>query len=317
MPKLLRFLLLAAFPLSAYSNSFTPSRAFPEPQDLSFCDLAKDPAAHNHELVRLTAFVTHGFEDFALTDPSCPAPPQHFSVWVIYGGKTQSNTVYCCPGEAGKETRSESLTVEGIQIPLLSDSTFQGFVNLLKKEPDTIVRLTVVGTFFSGEKETFNGSTLWRGYGHLGCCSLFALQRIEAFEPHTRSDLDYTAEAGYYEKEGCKFTSLQNLLDVSIAYPDDATRQAIADQRMADSGVRAWAFDNPQRVAIESLKPFYQNQVPVLRTIKRTSVRQVFRWKNGRKSVVAVVTRPYWLSFYAKSNSVAWVSTTIKEAECE
>ena len=33
--------------------------------------------------------------------------------------------------------------------------------------------------------------------------------------------------------------------------------------------------------------------------------------------MVVVVTRPYWLSFYAASDSVAWVSTMIKEAECK
>jgi hypothetical protein len=27
----------------------------------------------------------------------------------MYGGKAESNTAYCCPGEAGRETRSASL----------------------------------------------------------------------------------------------------------------------------------------------------------------------------------------------------------------
>jgi hypothetical protein len=195
MVKLLSTLLLAAYSVSAQSLQPSPSDAAQEPRNVSPCELAKDPAAHDHELVRLTAFVTHGFEDFILTDPNCLGLSEHFSVWVTYGGKTQSNTVYCCPGEGGQEMRSEGLSVEGIQIPLLTDTTFQGFTKLLSKEHDSTVRVTLAGRFFSGEEQTFNGSTSWRGFGHLGCCSLFVIQRVEAFEAHTRRELDYTAEA--------------------------------------------------------------------------------------------------------------------------
>lgn len=206
--------------------------------------------------------------------------------------------------------------MEGVQIPLVNDLTFRQFTGLLKKEGDTTVWVTALGRFFSGEKRTINGSTTWGGAGHLGCCSLIVIERVESFEAHTRSDLDYTAEAGWYEKEGCKFDTLRDQTHVSIAYPDGTTQEAIEQQRKADHGEAAWAFRDPQRVAMESLKPLYPGQVPVLRSVKRTSSRQVFRWKNGKNQVVVVVTRPYWLSHYAASGTVAWVTTTIKEAGC-
>jgi hypothetical protein len=130
--------------------------------------------------------------------------------------------------------------------------------------------------------------------------------------------LDYTSEAGWYEKEGCKDGSVHYQRHVSIPYPDGEVEQAIAEQKKADSGEAAWAFTNPQRVAVESLKPFYAGQAPVLRSVKKSPTRQVFRWKNGKnQAVVVVVTRPYWLSFYAASGHVVWVSTTIKEAGCD
>jgi hypothetical protein len=315
MKRLLLFaLLIAALPLFAQAGK-TSSDAVPEPRKVTYCDLARDPAAYNHDLVRLTAFVTHGFEDFQIADPNCVAPAQPFSVWVMYGGKAESNTIYCCPGEASTKTRSESLTVEGIQIPLIEDLIFQQFTNLLEKEQDTTVRVTVVGRFFSGVRQTVNGPTYWGGFGHLGCCSLFVIQRVERFEPHTRSDVDYTSEAGSHEKEGCKISSLQYQRHVSISHSDETAAQAISEQKMADGG-QTWAFSDPERVAVESLKPFYPGQVPVLRSVKKSPVRQVFQWKNGKNRVVVVVTRPYWLSFYTASGSVAWVSTTIKEAGC-
>lgn len=186
--------LVGALPLFTQSTQ-TSSDALAEPRKVTYCELARDPVTYNRELVRLTAFVTHGFEDFTLAQPDCANPPQHFSVWIMYGGKAETNTAYCCPGESGAETRSQPLMVEGVQIPLISDVVFQQFTDLLKTEPNTTVRVTLVGRFFSGEKQAFNNSTYWRGFGHLGCCSLFVIQRVEWFAPHTRSDLDYTSEA--------------------------------------------------------------------------------------------------------------------------
>jgi hypothetical protein len=307
-------LVIGALPLFAQTEKL-PADSVPEPREVTFCELSKNPAAYNHALVRLTAFITRGFEDFHLAEPTCPT--QGFTVWVMYGDKAQSGAIYCCPGEGGEKTRPDSLTVEGVQLPLVSDSKFQQFTDLLTKEGDTTVRVTAVGRFFSGEKQTSNGSTRWGRFGHMGCCSLFVIQRVESFEPHTRNDLDYTSEAGWYEKESCKSNSLRYQMEVSIPYPDGNAEHAIAEQRNADRGEASWAFSDPQRVAVESLKLFYPGQVPLLRNVKTTPARQVFRWKNGRNEVVVVVTRPYWLSFYAASGAVAWVSTNIKEAACK
>lgn len=100
MMKLLCTLLVGACPLFAQAGNPAPD-SVPQPRQVTYCELSKDPAAYNHALVRLTAFVTHGFEDFHLADPTCPT--QGFSVWVMYGGKTQSDTAYCCPGEGAGE----------------------------------------------------------------------------------------------------------------------------------------------------------------------------------------------------------------------
>jgi len=307
-------LAFAAFPLFAQTAKSLANDA-DTLQDATYCELSRDPAAYNHKLVRLTALVTYGFEDFYITDPDCHT--QGFSIWVMYGGIVQSGTMYCCPGEAASKRRPQPLTIEGIQIPLVEDATFKEFTGLLKREADTTVRLTAVGRFFSGEKQTINGQTRWGGAGHMGCCSLFVIQRAVSFESHTRSDVDYTSEAGWYEKEGCDYRSLKYLRHISIAYPDADLQKAIAEQHKADSMGGDWELDEPQRVAGDSLKTYYPNQIPVLRTVKKTPARYVFRWRNGKKQVIVVVTRPYWLSFYAKSSSFVWVSTTIKEASCD
>jgi len=292
---------------------FAKADALPQPPTVTYCEISKDPAAYNHKFIRLNGFVTHGFEEYGISEPDCPT--QGFSVWLMYGGKAESDTVYCCPGEGGKSARPKVLSVEGIELPLVDDDVFKRYGELLRKEPDTTVRATLVGTFFSGNKESRDELTYWSGYGHLGCCSLFVIQSIEFFEPHSRTDLDYTAESGWYETEGCKARSVENLRSVLVNHWRDESQKAIAEQKEAELS-RPWAFTDPQRVAIESLKPLFPSEAPVLRKVKSTAARNVYRWRKGKRSVVVVVTRPYWLSHYAASPSVAWIATMIKEAQC-
>src|SRR5260370_21897167 len=46
-----------------------------EPEKVSLCELQKDVDAYNHKLIEVTAFVSHGFEDFTLFDPTCNTWP--------------------------------------------------------------------------------------------------------------------------------------------------------------------------------------------------------------------------------------------------
>ena|SRR5215472_9169166 len=104
---------------------------------------------------------------------------------------------------------------------------------------------------------------------------------------------------------------------IAIPCPDGSPERAIAEQIKADHGERSWAYTDPRQVAVESLKAYYAGEVPVLRSVKKTPSRQVYRWKKGNDVVVIVVERPYWLSVYASSDCVAWVATTIKQAACD
>ena len=126
LARLLPTLLVGACALFAQAGN-PGSDSVPQPRQVTYCELSKNPADYNRELVRLTAFVTRGFEDFHLADPTCAT--EGFSAWVMYGGKAQSDTAYCCPGESAK-ARPESLTVEGVQVPLVDDLTFRKFTDL-------------------------------------------------------------------------------------------------------------------------------------------------------------------------------------------
>jgi hypothetical protein len=166
-----------------------------EPQKVTVCQLKSAPPAYNHKLVEVEAFVSHDFEDFTLFDHSCPGWP---AVWLEYGGKAKSDTTYCCGPTAG-ESRPQELTVESIPIPLVENDEFKQFDTEIQPpfrsgKFGSIVHATLVGRFFAGRKEQFGkGEAFWDGYGHMGCCSLFAIQEVKSVDPQDRDDLDYGA----------------------------------------------------------------------------------------------------------------------------
>ncbi len=291
--------LLLMLPVSGQAATTSDSG----PRAVTFCDLAESPDSYNGVLVRITGFMTHGFEESGFSDPGCGPTPRNFSIWIDYGNG------------------AKTLKVEGIEIPLTEDAVFRSFLELVLRERDTTVHATVVGRFFAGKKTDAKGENSLRGYGHMGCCSLLGLQQIESFAPHSRSDLDYTAEAGWYENgrseaESCKSGGYGYRKHVSLTWDRARLQDTIAQQKEADSGSADWRFTDPRQVAIESLKPYSDNLTPLPELVKDTTARKVFSWRAGSRSWVVVVIRPYWLSTYAKTESVAWIATTIRETQC-
>jgi hypothetical protein len=151
-----------------------------EPVTVSVCQLENDPAAYNHRLVKVTAIVMHGFEDFTLSDAACHSPT---NVWLEYGGTVSSRTTYCCPGSPAS-SRPEPLVVDNIAIPLIADQTFRQFDRLLHpSRGDAMVKATVLGRLFAGQSRQTRMGVAWVGYGHMGAFTLLAIQQVLAVQP--------------------------------------------------------------------------------------------------------------------------------------
>ena len=286
-------------------------------RDVSYCDLAKDPSAYDKTKVKITAFVTYGFEDFSLADPSCELPKGlvSFSVWVTFGGEQESGVIYCCPGEALK--RGVSLVVDGVPVSLVTDQTLAGLRRILTKERSSVVRLTSIGTFFAGREETDERGSFWGGYGHLGGSSLFVIEKVESFEPHSRKDLDYAVDDGsrdIYVK--CSDGETRGYLDRYIHRRED-TLAVMREQAAADNGERAWALRDPERVARESLAAESVVVKGSPRTIASTGGRRLFEWRDGKTRTRVLVVRPYWLTFFARGSDIAWVVTGQLSTTCK
>ncbi|WP_181016750.1 hypothetical protein [Luteibacter rhizovicinus] len=179
---------IAAVVLLLFAGLFSSGiRARPvEPVKLTLCQLLSDPGRYNHDMVEITAYVEHDFENFTMPMEGCPSQ-QGFGMglWLEYGGTQKSQTKYCCTNDIGAD-RNEPLVVEGITCNLVADATFEQFQRLLQQRGPRAVTATVVGRFFAGERMSLNHKvSFWGGYGHMGVFSMVAIERVLAVQPAT------------------------------------------------------------------------------------------------------------------------------------
>ena len=279
------------------------------PLKISLCKLRSDPKAYNHKLIEVTGFVSHGFEDFTLFDPNCESWPE---VWLEYGGTAKSGTMYCC-GVTAERTRPQSLVVEGISVELVQDDRFKQFDKLIWSGRDSIVHATIAGRFFSGEQVN-NEVNSFGGYGHMGCCSLLAIEQIVSVDPHESTELDYGAWPDQPNlRDNCGYEILNEVSNRSVL---------IKAQERADLGKEEWTFSDPQRVASDGLARLLKLRDPSTIALTQTGQRQgrfIYWWRPRDASAhyMVVVSRPYMLSFYAKdSKRVAWVLIGAYKMSC-
>jgi len=148
------------------------------PEKVSVCALRSNPASYDHKLIEVSGVVSHEFEQFIIDDSRC-VESELVHVWLEYGGKTSSGTIYCCPG-SGVRTRPEPAVVEGIAIPLIEDAPFKRFDARIQGKKRVSFRATLIGRFFAGNRERFENAKLWPGYGHFGCCTLLLIPQVLA-----------------------------------------------------------------------------------------------------------------------------------------
>ena len=300
------------FACCAVALCFSTRARAQEPEKVTLCQLQSDPAAFNHHLVEITAFASRGFEEFTLFDPTCSSSP---AVWLEYGGTADSGAMYCC-GVPIDRKRPAELVVENMAVPLVADDEFQQFDRLIQSPPDATAHATFLGRFFSGQLDEASAGSQ-RGYGHMRCCSLLAIQQIIAVDPETRTDLDYRPSADEPKIENKAGCGVRDLLFKHVR------AELIDAQRHAEAGEPPFAFDDPDRVGAGSLAALLQVDAGSITHFKRTHQAQgrvSYEWRSHGdtpNSYMVVVSKPYWLSFYAKDpKKVAWVVIAAYESSC-
>lgn len=305
------------FCLSIGIVCITASAVCAEPvAKVTVCQLKGDPASYNHKVVEVTGFVQHAFEDFSVSDPTCPSWP---GIWLEYGGKQSSGTMYCC-GVSANRSRPKDLVVEKIPIPLVMNDEFEKFDKAIQPpfrsgRFGVEVHATLVGRFFAGRKFKYPRGERWSGYGHMGCCSLLAIEEIKSVDTAERPGLDHGVEPDQpdIDKTECGYGFL---------LPIEKTEALLNWQEHADTENEDWLYSNPRRVAAETLSKLAKVDEASLETMKLTRKaegREVYEWKPDGKpeSFLIVISRPYWLSFYSRDpNRVAWVPIAAYRSSC-
>ncbi len=147
---------------------------------VTLCEVLADPQRYDHQLLQLTGHVRHGFEEFTLSAAGCPKS----SLWLEYGGKRASGTMYCC-GVTDARWRPKTLVVEGIATKLVDDAAFRQFDRAIQHAPEAEAQAnaTVIGRFFAGTRQKFPTGYAWVGYGHFGLFSLLVIQQVLQVKP--------------------------------------------------------------------------------------------------------------------------------------
>ena len=216
--------------------------------------------------------------------------------------------------------RPRELVIDKIVIPLLKNQQFQQFDKAIQPpfrsgRHGAVIHATLIGRFFAGRRVEYFKGKPWGGYGHFGCCTLFAIQEIKSADTKNHSDLDYGAEPDQPDigKKGCGYRHL---------LPIEQTTALMQWQQDAESGKHDWAFDDPQRVALNALAALAKVDLALLTNMKltrETQGRKIYEWKGpGNAGIfMVVVSRLYWLSFYSHhSKRVAWTAIAAYESSC-
>jgi len=288
IPRLFACFLLV-FSTSLASPDQTRTTKPEAPVKASVCQLKTDPAAYEHKLVEVSGFaMTGGREDFGLFDLTCPDDGSE-GVHLKFGGDVIEDI----------KTRS----VDDARSARFSDLVYGGHGN-------SVAHATIVGHFFASKPVRYESGVV------RNTRNILAIERVVSVDPHRSKAFDYTGQLSNDEPEddhaGCGYT------EMTETYSGGGLLKA---QEKAERGEDGWTFTNPRRVASNGLAKLLtidENSIK-LKLKRRAPGRFVYEWRPKKDGdyYVAVVTRPYVLSFYAKNpNRVTWFLRAAFEAGC-
>ncbi|HTZ76249.1 MAG TPA: hypothetical protein VMB47_20200 [Candidatus Aquilonibacter sp.] len=154
------------------------TKAQARPLDVSYCDLATNPASYDGKMIRVRGTLNVFFEDFSLFDKSCKSDQE---IWMAFGGDVPG--IVASTVNDNQRTPGSDIKVNGTPYAIQKDESFRRLYALIttKKgnKPVYSVTATLTGSFFAGEpRKGSDGVTRYTGYGHLGCCSLLVITQV-------------------------------------------------------------------------------------------------------------------------------------------
>jgi hypothetical protein len=301
--------------------------------DATVCQLRSSPAEFDRKRIRVNAYLSLGFEEAGMHDPSCL---ENSST----NGQSSNRDERGFWVEFADEAEHEG--VKGF-LPVVEDAKLQQFHDVFDQRDGQMPRAVLIGTFY--EAKPPQGSepgeiSFLSGYGHMGCCHLFVVSQVESVETQYSANLDYSPHWRTSEPRWCYSHETYGIpTDVDIR----------SWQQAANNGADLWRMD-PMKVAEEQLEAMRLGRFkdtgsltseygipddpeearyflappdarPTETLVEASS--QFFRKEYefiapDRKSrLVIVVARPYWLEELAGSAAKAiWAPVASAEVSC-
>jgi hypothetical protein len=149
-------------------------------QGVGICDVLKDPARFDGQLIRFRGTLNLEFEGDTVDHESCGLAFLHTGMWWQFGG----DPIFVPPADVRR--------MQALITPVVKDAAFDEFhakaLARRARKPDGEVcssrrqcayynvTATFSGRFFAGRASA--GRVQPGGYGHMGCCHLFVIEQV-------------------------------------------------------------------------------------------------------------------------------------------
>lgn len=320
--KLGLWLLIFSFVAIAYAE---------DPIQVTPCDLMSDPPQYDKRLVTLRAPIKIEFEGSAF-DVKCNNTDLQ-PIWVTFAGDVEVPVVYCCGNHDRK--KGTTVEVEGLKLSLQKDVEFEKYWNLLTAERETApsgvpciwecyqyhVTATLTGHFFSGEEwKRDDGKIFYMGYGHLGCCSLFVIEKVAEVQTEPTGiptgdnwDCSHQIQKLPFDRQG--ILALQKAVEShALQEPDLKTLgEKIVEERMKESGEDFESGDASDTYEGEFGAPTNQDEF-------EAATKAIYFWlsKDKLRSYSVTFERFEWLSPQTKKISDrVWTAVSFEHSVCK
>ena len=157
------------------------------------CDLLENPAKFDSQTIQVRGKISQNFEDFTFATEGCRK--QMRGIWLAYGGDEPTPITSLVNDR--ERTPGSVLKVNGRPIPLERTPDLQLMKQRLAAQrlgategliyhsaPLYDITATLTGVFFAAPDST---PQVERGYGHLSCCHLFAIEKVSDVDAQRNS----------------------------------------------------------------------------------------------------------------------------------
>ena len=222
------------------------ARAQVTPQEVSFCDLVKDPGSFDGKTIRVRGTLSVHFEDFSLVSKDCKTQQE---IWLVFGGDVPG----LVPSTVNDNSRKPGadIKVNGVSYGVKKDENFRRLYALIAArrggKPRYSVTATLTGAFFAGRENTSaTGEHVYIGYGHLGCCSLFVITQVSDVESDPPANLNVRGTVLGPDGRPLKgFPVVDEIVGGSPPESQQTTTDGRGDFEFSDSG-RLLRFEDPR-----------------------------------------------------------------------